>query len=58
MPPVAIKATTVVLTANFPPEEMYVSEKNQSAWLSRLSPARNGHVIYTTDGSSIVFPFD
>ncbi|AUM61672.1 Rep [uncultured virus] len=58
MPPVAIKATTVVLTANFPPEEMYVSEKNQSAWLSRLSPSRNGHVIYTTDGSSIVFPFD
>lgn len=54
--PVAITATTVVLTANFPPEEQYVSEKNQSAFLSRLSVHRNGFVIYCTDGASIDWP--
>lgn len=56
LPPVPIQATTVVMTSNFPPEEHYCQDRNQTAWLSRCKPDRNGHVIHCTDGKNIVWP--
>lgn len=40
-----VTATTVVFTSNHPPETLYQNERNYTAWLSRLTPQRNGRVI-------------
>lgn len=53
--PVTVLATKVVITANFPPEEMYLGEKNQAAWLSRLKPNRGGHVLEFDMGMELPF---